>query len=532
MFRIGVTGSYSVVAQYDSGAGGINRYDLDNILSHVSAKQNGASQVLQYEIKDAAQQPKQEAAVLVQRKGKPQAQVGQPDYPAALNAPRRDDTDGSLDRFAVLIDSEVSASITNLTKFVRECVNAHPAKHYMLVLSGHAGGAVGHFLLSEEFPKGNFSIRELAIALKSIRKFFGGRQSTEIKERLDILGLDACAMSMAEVGYELKDLTHFMVGAEGFEPNSGWPYQRILEELEKNSAITPAALASTIVEKYIDYYSDFTVAGRSTDQAACNLDNHQILFDCITQLAAILSGKLDEPAVMDAVILAHWRAQSYKFEEYVDLWDFCNLLVEADVDRGVTVACRNVRDAICSGPCEDESSSSYVLKSCYSGPMYQHSHGLSIYFPWVLNSQDLHEYQTRLFFSQDTLWGEFIEKYVNVTRRAERCAASTSADGGARVIARSFTAQLNRITSPADRITSPADRITPRADRITPRADRITPRADRFIPPVGRITSKADRMAALLDGGDLFIPKVKNPPVGFRKHPCVEENKEQNNGKK
>ena len=34
----------------------------------------------------------------------------------------------------------------------------------------------------------------------------------------------------------------------------------------------------------------------------------------------------EDTLVRDLVILAHWRAQSYKFEQYTDLWDFCEEL--------------------------------------------------------------------------------------------------------------------------------------------------------------------------------------------------------------
>ena len=52
---------------------------------------------------------------------------------------------------------------------------------------------------------------------------------------LAILGMDSCLMSMAEVYYQLVGNVDYLVGAEGFEPSGGWPYQRILDSLVRRS---------------------------------------------------------------------------------------------------------------------------------------------------------------------------------------------------------------------------------------------------------------------------------------------------------
>ena len=52
------------------------------------------------------------------------------------------------------------------------------------------------------------------------------------KQKIEILGMDTCVMSMIEVCYEVRNSVNCLVGAEGFEQNIGWPYQKILEELK------------------------------------------------------------------------------------------------------------------------------------------------------------------------------------------------------------------------------------------------------------------------------------------------------------
>src|SRR5262249_16035123 len=132
----------------------------------------------------------------------------------------------------------------------------------MLVLSGHGSGAVGDFFNTDD-PPSALSIPELRSILESIVE--------KPEDKIDVLGMDSCLMSMAEVCYELRNTVKFMVGAEGFEQNTGWPYHNILAALQAEPTMGPKEFACAIVKEYIHYYSDYTVAGISVDHAACDL---------------------------------------------------------------------------------------------------------------------------------------------------------------------------------------------------------------------------------------------------------------------
>jgi hypothetical protein len=76
-------------------------------------------------------------------------------------------------------------------------------------------------------------------------------------------------MGMAEVAFEVRECVQYLIGAEGFEPNSGWPYDRILGVLRDRPTMEPQTLAKEVVREYNDYYlSDYTLADVSTDLAA------------------------------------------------------------------------------------------------------------------------------------------------------------------------------------------------------------------------------------------------------------------------
>jgi hypothetical protein len=349
-----------------------------------------------------------------------------------------------------------------LRNFIERGLEKHPADHYMVVLSGHSSGAGGNFL-----PTGNrvLTIPELRTifddkdpnsrfrGLKEILSFRPGAEDG----KLDILGLDSCLMSMAEVACELKDHVRFLIGAEGFELNTGWPYYEILTRLlRRGSDETPRELAAAFVGEYIDYYKKYVVAGQSADLAACDLSQCQNLKDAVSQLAGALLENLPTEEELEkyheqlrqremkageqnnsaqdselpdrrirskirfrnALTLAHWEAQTYKNDQYADLYDFCSVLqrqlLEADYQPTTDLRekCEAVKRAV----------SRMVIASCYSGPAVQYSYGLSVFFPW--SSQTWDEWKREyleLEFANENKWVDFLDRYVAVTRRPVRC---------------------------------------------------------------------------------------------------------------
>jgi len=338
-----------------------------------------------------------------------------------------------------------SASPQALKDFIQGTISnpEHKADHYMLILSGHGSGAEGDFL-----PDKNPGTPDRLPSSLSIPSL--GRVLNEVGTKIDILGMDACLMSMAEVAYEVSDSVRYLVASEGFELNTGWPYHRILETLTdalvSDKQVDAGELAMTIVEKYISYYQDFELAGASTDLSACDLEKLRNLPEALDRLAKELLAELKNPAVSQAVVLAHWEAQSYKNDQYVDLWDFCNHLEahckELQAGAGVLGAgsivteCVRIQNAIERDP-------KIVLKSCYSGAAFQHSHGISVYFPWAksdffpINPGENYDYLPKyenLKFAKDTegkptYWVKFLREYLKITRRERRDEAKHAENG-------------------------------------------------------------------------------------------------------
>jgi len=219
-----------------------------------------------------------------------------------------------------------------------------------------------------------------------------------LKRKLDILGMDACLMSMAEVGYQLHDGAMFTVGSEQTEPLDGWPYDTILAEVAKNPAMNAKDLSTLIVNKYLVSYGTDSVT-----QSACDLSQSDVLANAVAGLASALTAKLGDTAVKQAILAARTQSQSYDVADNIDLVDFCSLLQHAAVGSEITRHCQDVIQATRSG---------YVVAQGYKGSDLKNSHGVAIYFPTVTVSP----LYAGLDFSQKTGWDAFLKAYLTAVR--------------------------------------------------------------------------------------------------------------------
>ena len=327
-------------------------------------------------------------------------------------------------------DTDAASPVT-LYNFLSFGVEFYPARHYMIVLSGHSAGIQPTYLLKDDSSGGYMTFRQLKSVFFQLRKWDladekhqDGRAKT-----IDILGFDTCLMSMAEICYELRGLVKSVIGSESYTPASGWPYQSIIDQLNpcvpapgqpRGTTLSPRQLAASIVDNYVDYYDNYATAGVSVALSALDVTKSAGLVRVVKELATVLMRELkaEHPELngkrekkirpfTDALILAHWEAQSYNGEWYADLRDFCECLSNRCSQRGVRAACKGVITYL-----KDH----FVIKSSVSGPTYQYSNGAAIYFPWA----GVATYFWGFGFAKKSGWGDFLALYTNVTRRKFR----------------------------------------------------------------------------------------------------------------
>ncbi len=223
----------------------------------------------------------------------------------------------------------------------------------------------------------------------------------KLGRKLDVLGMDACMMSMAEVLFQLRDGVMNTVASEETEPGDGWPYDTVLAALASNPAITPADLAATVVQKYLASYG--TRAG--VTQSACNLGKINDIANAIDDLAKTLAANITNSALTTAILQVRTQVQSYDTADYIDLYDFSELLAQKAALPDVQTACRKVTTAL--------HIPGFVLQSGYKGASMQHSRGVSIYFP----QKEVSSLYATLDFSKQTAWEKFLKQYKSQMSR-------------------------------------------------------------------------------------------------------------------
>lgn len=187
------------------------------------------------------------------------------------------------------------------------------------------------------------------------------------KKKFDVIGMDACLMSMIETGVQVRDAGEVFCGSQELEPGAGWPYDRILKELVKNPAMDGRQLASLIVKEFVASFGKSEVVTQSAFDLA-GLAQIQTLVDELgTKLASAYLK--NDFAMQGAISDARLRAQGYDHADYVDLADLCGCLIK-NVPSCKTLA-KKVQDAVVA----------CVFANSAPHAQVKRSRGLSIYLP-------------------------------------------------------------------------------------------------------------------------------------------------------
>jgi hypothetical protein len=340
---------------------------------------------------------------------------------------------GTVDQDAVATLGTVNTGDPkNLLDFIRWGNANYPAERSLLVLWNHGQGwddtdifagerqrryrrladrpirhALFHTTARRALTKATRSDTERAILIdENAKDFLDNREMKKVlasaakllKRKLDILGMDACLMSMAEVGYQIRGSVDFTVGSEETEPMDGWPYDTILAELVQNPALTAKNLSAAIVGRYLASYSRDSVT-----QSACDLSKADALAGAVAKLAATLRKNLKNTLIKEKIMAARMQAQTYYVPDNIDLIDFCSLLARVTFGSDLAACCGEVIQAAEAG---------YVSRTGCKGSDLKNSHGVAIYFPL----QSVSPLYAKLDFSKKTKWGAFLKDYLAAVR--------------------------------------------------------------------------------------------------------------------
>jgi hypothetical protein len=332
----------------------------------------------------------------------------------------------------------------SLRYFLTYSRSFYPAENYMLFLMGH-GVIVGN---DEFLPDSDDGSSITLAALGKILKEFGEKVRETKGDEFHLVAFHSCGMSSVELAFELQGSARYMMGTQGSAFPGSWPYRQLLKKIfnsmddfRDDQAINtsdehPNELVKDILKgvQSLSFYNahDFSDAGFSADLSMCNLHKDKVgrLKDALQTLVAELKEGLKKGA-RDPILLAHWASQSYFGESYTDLYDFCECLQkhcpEGGSHPGIWKASAEVKRVLESERCEKDSKTDpdglfdqLIVFSDYYGPAYQHSNGLSIYFPWRAPVANVMTNYANYKFTEEfepNSWMSFLNDYFFMTKR-------------------------------------------------------------------------------------------------------------------
>ena len=394
----------------------------------------------------------------------------------------------------------------------------YPAKHYMLILVGH-GVIVGNdAFLPDNTPESAITLQQLGDILSSFRAGVSLDGGT-----VELIGLHSCSMSAIEVAYQLKGAAKYLLATEGVSFVGSWPYRQLMKKIlyeideakTNNKDVDVDRLIMSVHQLCLHNSTDFMFSGLSADLCLCSLEAEKVegLNEPMKALTRALKQGLKDRRGVELITLAHLEAQGYYQENYTDLYDFCLCLEKkcregGRVQEQMKAACEAVRARLK----ETNYSDGLIVRSDFFGPLYQYSHGLSVYFPWAEPLHDnpplpgddiLLRYKDYAFTKElgDDSWLSFLEEYFTATLRESR-EVEDDAYKAVKVVAQAKTGARISAAGNGTIIGSPGASVAEALDR------KSSPELD----------DPAKKSSPELTSGGCGC-SVKNYPMGFIKSP-------------
>lgn len=212
-------------------------------------------------------------------------------------------------------------------------------------------------------------------------------------KKLDFLGTDTCGMAMLEVAWQIRDFTHYFIGAQNCALKDGWPYEGIIKHFS-STALTPLEAVKMIIKEYSQYYKQTGAEGYT--QTAMDLSKIEAVKDKLDQILHHSSHAYDSKTIKTAAY--HARKKCPKFcihPTYTDLWTFYNeLSQELNNEQNIKKLLQDGKSLI------EEAVVAYT-----TGKAMTKAHGISIYFPYChIDSSYL-----KTNFAQESTWVQFLQ---------------------------------------------------------------------------------------------------------------------------
>jgi hypothetical protein len=277
-----------------------------------------------------------------------------------------------------------------LRSFLEWGLGRFPAHNHLVVVWNHGAGfrSVRRDIGYDDFGS-SLDMPEIEDAFR--KAGFGP------KNKIAVLGFDACLMNLVEIAHHFKDQVEFIVGSQQTEPGDGWPYDEVLKL--SNAGPSTEELAKKIVRAYMKSYQAKGVFNVTQSAIACS--KTEPVVKALSNLGHLLVERID--GYKREIALARLQAQTFEMADYVDLIHLMHLLGKDVPDTGIAEAGKNVVKA----------ARSCILSSQTLGYTVAEAQGLSVWFPAYESIYSNYRAKyTALKFARDYPgWISFLDAY-------------------------------------------------------------------------------------------------------------------------
>lgn len=230
-------------------------------------------------------------------------------------------------------------------------------------------------------------------------------------KKFDIIGFDACLMSMLEVCSLVKNYADIIVSSQEVVLGTGWEYGRLFAPFEQES-ITAEQWAHHCVMSYEQSYKPIT---NDYTLSAVKLSNLNLLEDNIHNIAQLLTQALQQQtnnSVTTTINISHSKNNCTHFDEpsYIDLHHFYTNLLQhlSRITLHNPTTEKNLKQALKQYIEEGRNLITSLAIANVVGKNLANARGISIYFP--INR--IHpSYRTGAFAAHNH-WATFLAHYL------------------------------------------------------------------------------------------------------------------------
>lgn len=282
----------------------------------------------------------------------------------------------------------------SLEEFVAWGKSFSPADHYAIYIWNHGTGFQTRNIAYDYTTLSSITVPEL-------RQVLGNSGPWEV------VGFDACIMGMAEIAYELKDVTPYIVASQNLVPTHGFDYAKVLVPLVANPNISGREVA---INTASGFYDAFTAHPDSRAPGTISVIDTSKMGDVRNAALGLASALLDDRGsgapVDDPVVQNSIRSASYQRFNHSQRFQFADLRDVAQVIEGKAIN-------------SDVSGAATLLRAASTRPIIYERHaaafprasGLSLWMPFQIGNfvENLTAYD-ELTFAKSTRWSDLLQK--------------------------------------------------------------------------------------------------------------------------